>query len=350
MRRIGIDAVGLAPRGGAEVLRDLLVALAEEDAAHPILTFSNLEIGELAHEFKAVESVHVRADSYPARLVWWMTGSKSFFRRARAESVLYLGNIGSIVPPKYRHAILIHQPNIYREMMPQGLRSVRFRVQRQLVTVSARHADTIFVQGPYVARLTKQLLPSASVHALNPGVPSSLGLPSQKQPMAPAEPRPRLTYVGSDAPHKNLQVVEGAAGLIPDADICLTVSASSPTDTATNVRYLGLLDRDEVADLIASSTALVMPSLAETVGLPMLEAMQLGIPVIAADRPYAHAVCGDAALYFDPSNPSSLAEEWQLLLESPALRAQLADAGRRRLQQLDARPATTDLVGWLIGS
>ena len=82
-----------------------------------------------------------------------------------------------------------------------------------------------------------------------------------------------------------------------------------------------------------------MPSLVETVGLPMLEAMSAGVPVVAADRDYAHDLCGDAALYFDPLDHTALAQTLQSLLASASLRERLRTLGMRRAAALmDGRP------------
>jgi glycosyltransferase involved in cell wall biosynthesis len=70
-----------------------------------------------------------------------------------------------------------------------------------------------------------------------------------------------------------------------------------------------------------------MPSLVETVGLPMLEAASVGTAIVAADRLYAHDVCGDAALYFDPLDARDLAAKLGELLSNSQLRADLTVRG-----------------------
>jgi glycosyltransferase involved in cell wall biosynthesis len=64
--------------------------------------------------------------------------------------------------------------------------------------------------------------------------------------------------------------------------------------------------------------ALFFPSLAESYGLPLVEAMVMGLPVVCADLPYAHWLCADQALYFDPADPA-------------AAREAIAELDRRRL-------------------
>jgi glycosyltransferase involved in cell wall biosynthesis len=69
----------------------------------------------------------------------------------------------------------------------------------------------------------------------------------------------------------------------------------------------------EYAELLASATALVHASRAEGFGIPLVEAMRLGTPVVVSDIPIFREIGGDAALFFDPNNPESLvAALWAL--------------------------------------
>jgi glycosyltransferase involved in cell wall biosynthesis len=74
----------------------------------------------------------------------------------------------------------------------------------------------------------------------------------------------------------------------------------------------------------------VFPSVSETFGHPMVEAMSSGIPVLAADTAVNREICGSAALYFSPFSASSLAECVRRLDNNPSLRLQLVSEGRRR--------------------
>jgi glycosyltransferase involved in cell wall biosynthesis len=88
------------------------------------------------------------------------------------------------------------------------------------------------------------------------------------------------------------------------------------------VRNAVLTEAYTLADL------LIMPSLQETVGLPMLEAMNAGTPVLAADRPYAREICQDAASFFDPTDAGDLAFRIEALLADVSLRQALSRKGR----------------------
>jgi len=86
----------------------------------------------------------------------------------------------------------------------------------------------------------------------------------------------------------------------------------------------------ELEGLYAMTRCVVFPSLYEGFGLPVLEAMARGVPVACSDRSSLPEVAGDAALLFDPTDVDAIRTASERLLEDEALRAGLADAGRRR--------------------
>jgi glycosyltransferase involved in cell wall biosynthesis len=79
----------------------------------------------------------------------------------------------------------------------------------------------------------------------------------------------------------------------------------------------------------------VVPSLVEGFGLPALEAMALGTPLIVSDTPALREVTGDAALAFDPFSDAALASAIATLLDDDGLRAELAARGRRRARAFE---------------
>jgi glycosyltransferase involved in cell wall biosynthesis len=99
---------------------------------------------------------------------------------------------------------------------------------------------------------------------------------------------------------------------------------------------LGYLDESALAAAYGAADVLVFPSLVESAGLPLIEAMSLGLPVVAADRPYAHEICGDGALYFAPTDVDGLAARIVALLQDAELRGRLARQGRARADQFAA--------------
>ncbi|MFH0943576.1 MAG: glycosyltransferase, partial [Planctomycetota bacterium] len=99
--------------------------------------------------------------------------------------------------------------------------------------------------------------------------------------------------------------------------------------------------------LYAGAVALVCPSLTEGFGLPVLEAMACGTPVVCARAGALPEVAGDAALYVDPTDVRSIAAGLQRILEEEPLRRDLAARGLARARLFDARKTTARLVDLL---
>ncbi len=103
-------------------------------------------------------------------------------------------------------------------------------------------------------------------------------------------------------------------------------------------RFLGFVPDDDLAALYRHAAWFVFPSLYEGFGLPAVEAMANGCPVLAARAASIPEVCGDAALYFDPLDPASLADALRTAAADPGLRGRLVAAGRERLARYNWPP------------
>lgn len=98
--------------------------------------------------------------------------------------------------------------------------------------------------------------------------------------------------------------------------------------------FLPHLPENEMPLLYAGASAILLPSLAEGFGLPILEAQAMGTPVLASDLPATREAGGDAALYFDPADPESLTRALERLLRNGALREELVRKGRLRAREM----------------
>ena len=99
------------------------------------------------------------------------------------------------------------------------------------------------------------------------------------------------------------------------------------------VRWLGKVPFDQMPRLLAGAGVVVYPSLYEGFGLPPLEAMAVGTPVVASDRASLPEVLGDAALRVDPTDRRALSEALEAALTRPELREDLRERGRRRARE-----------------
>lgn len=164
---------------------------------------------------------------------------------------------------------------------------------------------------------------------------------------------PLLVYVGGFNRHKNVRALLTAMSQVlerhEDARLALVgdISGHAFWDNAKEligeaachpllaerVQFTGYLDDVELTELLNGASALVLPSLAEGFGLPAVEAMACGAPVLASNRGSLPEVVGPAGLLFDPEDPSDIARAIIQFLDDPALQARLAAAAREQVRQ-----------------
>jgi glycosyltransferase involved in cell wall biosynthesis len=108
------------------------------------------------------------------------------------------------------------------------------------------------------------------------------------------------------------------------------------------VHYLGYVGHEELRGLYESATMLLFPSLFEGFGIPLVEAMVLGCPIVASKTTSIPEVVGDAALLFDPRNPDSIASASYRLLIDEDLRQTLIARGRKQASQFSWEKAAAE--------
>jgi glycosyltransferase involved in cell wall biosynthesis len=108
------------------------------------------------------------------------------------------------------------------------------------------------------------------------------------------------------------------------------VHMAEACEVADRIVWLGQLSSDEVFHVLQVSDMMVFPSLSESFGLGLVEAMAAGCPVLAADLRYAHDVCGPAARYFDPTSPKELTCVLIEVWGDPQLRERMVLLGNER--------------------
>lgn len=162
--------------------------------------------------------------------------------------------------------------------------------------------------------------------------------------------QPYLLHVGNAYPHKNLERLVAAVELANTRHIPFQLVIAGKDDYFSqrlrqevakrklpNVVFFGFASEQELSSLYAHAHAYIFPSLSEGFGLPGLEAMQAGTPVLAARASCLPEVFGDAAIYFDPYQPQSIADSIETALRDTLVRQRLIAAGRRRLESYSWR-------------
>lgn len=160
------------------------------------------------------------------------------------------------------------------------------------------------------------------------------------------EDRPRFVVPANLLPHKGIETVVRAAALVPNCEVAVF---GHPSDSRyeralrSEIRHLGVEDRvtllpavshEQILSEMAAAAATVTPSLFENLSLVLLEALAVGCPLVASDIPGAREVVGNAALFFEAGDETSLASAFREIVARPDLAERLSSDGRGRFGQM----------------
>lgn len=348
MTRLLLNLIYLDPgrTGGMEVVaRDLLPELVRAlPQDWELIALMNARAASCEGPWNDVQ---VRA--YPVdvadRVAWVraeLVGVPRVAREIGADLVHSLGNTGpwrSSMP----HSVTVN--DLIHHRVPHPGLALKSRITGALVAGGAKRADRVIV----AATQTRDDL--VDVAGLDPSkidvIPYGISAPSvQATPQDELRDRlglgdrPLILSPSARQPHKNLaRLIEAHALLEGPRPLLVLPGYATAQDgelyrrttelgLSDDVRWLGWIEQADLEALYGCSELLVFPSLYEGFGLPVLEAMQRGLPVACSDRGSLAEIAGDAALIFDPEDPAAIAAAVSRLHGDEALRQQLVAAGR----------------------
>jgi glycosyltransferase involved in cell wall biosynthesis len=213
---------------------------------------------------------------------------------------------------------------------------------RLFLPALARRVRKVFTPSEYVKQKVMRRFGIRNVTVTPNGVDHSVFHPGAGQPQIDL-PRRYLLFVGTLEPRKNLSLLLCAWDELKDhfKETWLVIAGAGGgvfrkmqlSQNVERVRFLGYVDDRTLAGLYANAALFVLPSQDEGFGLPALEAMASGTPVIVSEGGALPEVVGEAGLTFCPSNRGELMNLLGEGLSNTTLRAQLRDKGLERSQK-----------------
>lgn len=357
MTRIGLNLLFLVPdeTGGREIYaRELIAAMLAIDPSLELVGFVGRDGGprlqrELGGSMRVVElpvRIASRAD--------WARGELLLLpRAATAAGVGLLHSLANFGPThgRFRRVLTLHDVHRQHQAQQDPIPLPRRAATEGLIRLAARDAARIIaVSGTARDEIVAHLgISTERIDVVpngigKPPVPSSMSVGDVRAELGIGE-RPLVLAVGTNLAHKNFAGALAALAAIPapqrpvlavagfETDSPELVSRAAGLGLVDDVRLLGFCSDDRLEGLYATADLFLFPTFYEGFGLPALEAMVRGVPVACSDIPALREVAGDAAVRFDPADPTAIAGAVTQVLRDGALRERLRVAGRRQAER-----------------
>jgi glycosyltransferase involved in cell wall biosynthesis len=293
-----------------------------------------------------LQFVHVRTGAITRH--WWTVGLPRYVRKG-AFDLFHGTNFEVPLWKKCATVLTVHDLSLF--LHPESHEKSRVRRARRRQPLMARAANMIITPGQSVRHevADRFQIPLDKIVAIPEAARSVF------HPMSPAgtiETRSRLNiaddfilYVGTLEPRKNLvRLVQAFIDSAPKRKRGLQLVLAGKEGWLTqdlfdlvrqsgmsqSIKFTGYLCDKDLCALYSSCRAFIYPSLYEGFGLPPLEAMACGAPVITSQIHSIHEVTGDAAMLVDPEDTSDLGAKINQLVENEAGRRELSLAGLKR--------------------
>ncbi|MDP8236450.1 MAG: glycosyltransferase family 1 protein [Candidatus Erginobacter occultus] len=361
-RKIGIDARWIFPAisGVGRVTEKLITNLAAIDRENDYFLFF-YDPG-LREKYSRRWEFNPRL--HPVSVPWGIFSPGGQWGIARRAGQLKLDIFHStnyflplLLPPGVKAVATVHDliPLKFPHFTPRAWKTRFHPLFRWVLSRSVKRADRVITVSNHTRRdLVADLgLPEEKISVVYNGIDASYRplAETRAREMASAKlgfTGPYLFYVGRFDPYKNVVGLIRAFGKFlrgrtdsprlvlaghPDPRYPQAAATVRELHLSSHVVFLDGVEEEELVALYNRARILVLPSLYEGFGLPPLEAMACGTPVIVSDRGSLPEVVGEAGIIIDPENPEALAAAIGRLWDSEELRRNLRDRGLARARE-----------------
>jgi glycosyltransferase involved in cell wall biosynthesis len=334
-------------------------------------------LGPLPRRFSATEA-GVGPRRLPVQLakLWWEQAGVVLAGRRAGIDLLHSPYWTNPLRSPWPTVVTVH--DVIQLVLPEYQMLARQRVYFGLVTRALRHATAIITVSECSRRdLVRTVgVPLERVFVVENAIPSTLAPVTDADRLQAVRARYGLNerfilYLGANDLRKNLnRLIRAYAALPPsirDAHQLVVAGRQWPHDHPLypdpkpvvqelglegRVAFTGGIPEEEKATLLSAATVFAFPSLYEGFGIPVLEAMACGTPVLTANTSSLPEVAGDAAVMVDPTSVEAIRDGLAALLDSPDLRRTLAERGIERASHYrwpDVAERTTQVYERAVG-
>lgn len=345
---VGFDATPLIGQrsGVGHYTGRLLAAMLDQYPDHTYLLYSNRPLTDLESPLDRA----ARVESYfeRSRWLWMQTILPEVIARTRPD-LCHFTNALAPIRHHRPYVLSIHDASLflYRQFHPPA----RLLTIRLMLPLAVRRASAVVTMSESARDDLREVLkiPTEKIHVIHEAAPAEFSPISDKAVLASIRERyglagPYILYVGTIEPRKNLSRLLRAFARFRRQGFTHDLALVGPRGWSMDgleaqiaelslggaVRLIGYVPERDLIGLYSSATLFVFPSLYEGFGLPPLEAMACGTPVITSNNSSLAEVCDGAACLVEPTDVPRLAEVIAELVADPERRAALSQLGRQR--------------------
>jgi len=336
--KVGIDdfaSCGGRVRGMGRYVRCLCSALGQDlEPVSPLAEFGNGMMGRFVTRY------------FP---VWEQILLPLIIRRKSFEVFVFPYNTAPLFKPRNTKSAIVVNDTIFNQRLAYSgrLRSAAGALYRSFILRRAIRSAALIVTISETSKndiIKSYDFPADRIYMLSPTVSTAF----EEVATLPRSAAGRyILSVTGNAPSKNLDallsaysIYLGDGGHLNLVVVGLTATEAQQRESQYNnvtikehINFRSGLTDAELLRLYREARMFVFPSLAEGFGIPLIEAMAAGVPIACSNTSCMPEVAGDAALFFDPRSPSSIAVAMQRLDEEDSLCTELASKGRKQFER-----------------
>ena len=341
-----IEASTIVKAGGStRHLQNFIVNLdrTTSDNTYFLAIRRNIEDLKLPSNLKKIKVIRIDKSSLYKRMKYLFYDYKKIIKKYEIDIIVSLVNIGFVRPPipqiNFQQNSLMYYKHHLKDLKLKE--KIMICIKRKLLIGAMKNSvyvvtPTLAMQDMIKCFIKNQINFIVLSHALNYQELKNPGELPEEIMKKFKNNFIKVLYISHFMPHKNHLLLIDAINLLKQRDwkikLYMTIDEKDwlggydiligkikKLDLKETIELLPRVPASEVSNLYLMSDIFVFPSLCESFGFPMMEAMACELPLVVADTPVNREICDDAALYHDPNSSANLADKIEIFLKNPKL-------------------------------
>jgi glycosyltransferase involved in cell wall biosynthesis len=364
--RVLVHAVAAKMGGALRQLKGLLSALSKLDNEREyfFLVNSLINLPQVSENIKLIRSP-LHGETFINRIIFDQLKVPRIAKRYEPDVIISLLNFGPL-KPEAKQIVFERNPVYFcpSYLSEAGLKTrTNASLRRLLIKKTIDASELVIVPTRSMGQMIRDYfpeIPADKFRVIHHGIDFSF-FPEGEEVKKEMGAEINLLYATLPAPHKGYPILfNGVASLVKGGTqikLILTMDEKSwPKQTAEykkmikdlgieeKVEFIGSIPQQSMKETYRKADIFIYPSLCESFGFPGVEAMAMGLPIVAADTPVFRELLSPSALFYPPKDGDALAERVRELIKNEQLRKRLSKKGREKARGFSFERQASELI------